>query len=296
MSLYAQYGDLSAVMKSVISLLLLVSLYSVQSVDRSKFKSCDQSGFCKRCRAVQPGASLYEVEPNTLHVSPTSLDTLVVNNKNGVKFKLSIIGLVDNTFRLKINEAYPLKPRFEVPLVLVSEPEPAAISVVSRDDKKIVLSLGSSSAVLHFNPLRVDFYSGDNLVLSTNARGMMKFEHLRHRKGSVEPVEGGGEILEEEETEPDMWEESYGSHTDSKPNGPTAVAMDFTFAGFENVYGIPQHAETFSLKDTSSSDPYRLYNLDVFEYELWNPMALYASIPMMVGTQPLKTLKKRKIK
>ena len=283
MSLYAQYGDLSAVMKSVISLLLLVSLYSVQSVDRSKFKSCDQSGFCKRCRAVQPGASLYEVEPNTLHVSPTSLDTLVVNNKNGVKFKLSIIGLVDNTFRLKINEAYPLKQRFEVPLVLVSEPEPAAISVVSRDDKKIVLSLGSSSAVLHFNPLRVDFYSGDNLVLSTNARGMMKFEHLRHRKGSVEPVEGGGEILEEEETEPDMWEESYGSHTDSKPNGPTAVAMDFTFAGFENVYGIPQHAETFSLKDTSSSDPYRLYNLDVFEYELWNPMALYASVPFMLA-------------
>ena len=231
MSLYAQYGDLSAVMKSVISLLLLVSLYSVQSVDRSKFKSCDQSGFCKRCRAVQPGASLYEVEPNTLHVSPTSLDTLVVNNKNGVKFKLSIIGLVDNTFRLKINEAYPLKQRFEVPLVLVSEPEPAAISVVSRDDKKIVLSLGSSSAVLHFNPLRVDFYSGDNLVLSTNARGMMKFEHLRHRKGSVEPVEGAGEVLEEEETEPDMWEESYGGHTDSKPNGPSAIGTGLNIGG-----------------------------------------------------------------
>jgi alpha 1,3-glucosidase len=49
------------------------------------------------------------------------------------------------------------------------------------------------------------------------------------------------------------------------------------------VYGIPQHADTFSLKDTTSTDPYRLYNLDVFEYELWNPMALYASIPMMVS-------------
>ncbi len=51
----------------------------------------------------------------------------------------------------------------------------------------------------------------------------------------------------------------------------------------ENVYGIPQHADTFSLKDTSGSDPYRLYNLDVFEYELWNPMALYAAIPFMMG-------------
>jgi alpha 1,3-glucosidase len=51
----------------------------------------------------------------------------------------------------------------------------------------------------------------------------------------------------------------------------------------EHVYGIPQHADTFSLKDTSGTDPYRLYNLDVFEYELWNPMALYAAIPFMMG-------------
>lgn len=30
-------------------------------------------------------------------------------------------------------------------------------------------------------------------------------------------------------------------------------------------------------------DPYRLYNLDVFEYEVNNPMALYASVPVMVS-------------
>jgi alpha 1,3-glucosidase len=28
-------------------------------------------------------------------------------------------------------------------------------------------------------------------------------------------------------------------------------------------------------------DPYRLYNLDVFEYELDNPMALYGAIPFV---------------
>ena len=62
-----------------------------------------------------------------------------------------------------------------------------------------------------------------------------------------------------------------------------AVAMDFTFHDTDHVYGIPEHADKFSLQDTSNSDPYRLYNLDVFEYELWNPMALYAAIPFMVG-------------
>ena len=105
-----------------------------------------------------------------------------------------------------------------------------------------------------------------------NSRGLMRFEHLRE-KGTEEGSD----------SEPDLWQESFGGHTDNKANGPTAVAMDFTFAGMEHVYGIPQHADTFSLKDTTNSDPYRFYNLDVFEFELWNPMALYASIPFMMG-------------
>lgn len=30
-------------------------------------------------------------------------------------------------------------------------------------------------------------------------------------------------------------------------------------------------------------DPYRLYNLDVFQYELDNPMALYGSVPVLLA-------------
>jgi len=60
------------------------------------------------------------------------------------------------------------------------------------------------------------------------------------------------------------------------------VGIDVSFPGVEHVYGIPEHASTLSLKQTKGdTDPYRLYNLDVFEYELDNPMALYGSIPFM---------------
>lgn len=31
------------------------------------------------------------------------------------------------------------------------------------------------------------------------------------------------------------------------------------------------------------SEPYRMYNLDVFEYELDSPFSLYGSIPYMLG-------------
>ena len=33
----------------------------------------------------------------------------------------------------------------------------------------------------------------------------------------------------------------------------------------------------------SGGDPYRLYNLDVFQYELFNPMALYGAVPVMLA-------------
>ncbi len=76
--------------------------------------------------------------------------------------------------------------------------------------------------------------------------------------------------------------------------GPESIGIDIAFIGSQHVYGIPEHSTGLSLRSTkyeSSSkinwtnknnrgdnineDPYRLYNLDVFEYELDKTMALY---------------------
>lgn len=37
-------------------------------------------------------------------------------------------------------------------------------------------------------------------------------------------------------------------------------------------------------------DPYRLYNLDVFQYEIYNPMALYGSVPVLLAHNAQRTL------
>lgn len=133
--------------------------------------------------------------------------------------------------------------------------------------------------------------------------------------GSVEPVEGA-EAKEEgtpraeekpEEEEPGMWEETWKSHTDSKPYGPTSVGVDISFPGSKHVYGLPEHADSFALRQTKyifyhniyynyfcncfnenlsicrGNEPYRLYNTDVFEYELNSPMALYGAVPFLMA-------------
>jgi alpha 1,3-glucosidase len=90
-----------------------------------------------------------------------------------------------------------------------------------------------------------------------------------------------------------MWSEKFGSHTDSKPRGPEAIALDIGF-GSQHLYGIPEHASDFALKNTDGTgggytDPYRLFNLDVFEYDLDVPMALYGTVPFLTSHDERKS-------
>ena len=85
-----------------------------------------------------------------------------------------------------------------------------------------------------------------------------------------------------------MWEENFSGHVDSKPYGPTSVGFDVVFPKSNHLYGLPEHASSTQLKttigpDAHYSEPYRLYNLDVFEYELDETMALYGAVPMIVS-------------
>jgi len=52
-----------------------------QTVDRSKFKTCQQSGFCRRARAVEPGQTPFYVDLTTVTVSSTLVEAVIVNEK-----------------------------------------------------------------------------------------------------------------------------------------------------------------------------------------------------------------------
>eukprot|EP00978_Attheya_sp_CCMP212_P020444 scaffold58527_cov50-Attheya_sp.AAC.1 len=98
-------------------------------------------------------------------------------------------------------------------------------------------------------------------------------------------------LLEEQAPELDtegMWEETFSSHEDSKPYGPMSIGMDLTFPNSQHLFGLPEHASSTHLKSTFGQgahyqEPYRMYNLDVFEYELDETMALYGHIPFLVS-------------
>ncbi|GIX67767.1 neutral alpha-glucosidase AB [Caerostris darwini] len=293
-----------ATLKRHFQLLYILILFSthpfVNSVDRSTFKTCEQSGFCKRHRATEPRQSPYYLEMSSFKIYPTRLEGVIINSQNGVMLKLDLIALKNNMLQLKATELNPIRPRYEAREALVGDPEESSLEVILQDSEKIIVGFGPNKAVLNGSPFRVDIYSADQLLMSANARGLMKFEHYRP-KSKGKPTEEGEEANEmqqqpplsqdEEQFKDTLWEETFKGHTDTKPNGPASVGMDFSFVGFEHVYGIPEHADKFSLRTTKgATDPYRLFNLDVFEYDLNNPMALYASIPFMIAHSATNTL------
>uniref|UniRef100_A0A674NSA8 Glucosidase II alpha subunit n=1 Tax=Takifugu rubripes TaxID=31033 RepID=A0A674NSA8_TAKRU len=315
-------------MAPVMVLWLALCLTGTWAVEKSNFKTCDQSAFCKRQRALIPGESPYRALLETMELTNTRLTLQLINDKNKVRLLLELYRLQGNMTRVKINELKPLKPRFEVPDVLVKEPTTEPMSLLSQDENGVVLSLGveSQRVILSARPFRLDIMEGREVLMSLNSRGLLAFEHLRIRKDTFSykvtstvasvwdnvkrvfssalgsfclsfkllvtpfiPLLPKQTAKEDGKDEEGMWEETFKTFVDSKPNGPTAISLDFSLPGVEHVYGIPEHADTARLKTTENGDPYRLHNMDVYKYELYSPMALYGSVPLIVAHNTERT-------
>jgi alpha 1,3-glucosidase len=107
----------------------------------------------------------------------------------------------------------------------------------------------------------------------------------------VQPLRLGGPA------ENETWAESWKGNTDARPAGPQAVAFDLGFPSGATLYGLPERAAPAALRPTAGPDPanasavleaepYRLYNLDVFEYEADSNFGLYGSIPVVIAHSP----------
>lgn len=311
------------------------------AVDRSKFRTCKDTSFCRRHRNSQI-ASQYYIVPASMQVTDSSaLAELRSSETGSPPFKLDVRFYRTGTARVRVTEITDQQPRWETPDVILEDSLiPAGVSGSTTAPSGIPAATGeamyvtypaatgaSITVVIQYNPFKVELYTDGTKTITVNDRGMFHFEHRRSRevadnsgdaqdgqddpnadKKIVDWGEDGKPIYEDGTTgeapeavpeatpagadEADtsgMWEESWSSHRDVKKNGPTSVSTDITFHGSQHVYGIPEHATTLSLKDTNPNtaggytEPYRLYNLDVFEYEMDEAMALYGSIPFMIS-------------
>lgn len=268
---------------------LLLLVYLVYAVDKNNFKTCEQSSFCRRLRRIEPHKSTYNLDVDSLQTNEHTVTCGLINSQTGDKLQLTLTALLSNTFRLLVDEVEPLHPRYCVDVALdPREPQVGHLEVLDRNKEAVFVRSGNNKVILHVAPFKVDFFQAGRLVASVNSRGRFEFESLRPKKSDQEDNNGEGTADENDninKEDPGAWEENFRSHQDSKPRGPEAIALDISFPGAQRAYGIPEHADRFALRTTeglgSNVDPYRLYNLDVFEYDLDSQMALYGSVPVL---------------
>ncbi|KAI4343476.1 hypothetical protein L6164_010819 [Bauhinia variegata] len=276
-------------LRFLLLLLLFLQLNSVLSWKKDEFRNCKQTPFCKRARARKPGYC--SLVAHDVSISDGDLTAkLILKNQDNQEDQSQTRPLIltlsvyqDGIMRLKIDEDPSLDPpkkRFEVPDVIVSEfvdrklwLQRLSTETIGGDSgpSSVVYLSDSYQAVLRHDPFEVYVRdSAGNKIVSLNSHGLFDFELLRQKK------------------EGDDWEEKFRGHTDRRPYGPQSISFDVSFHEADFVYGIPEHATSLALKPTRGpgiefSEPYRLFNLDVFEYIHDSPFGLYGSIPFMLS-------------
>lgn len=235
----------------LISLILVVD--NVCAFKAHDFKTCSQSGFCRRGRSLSSRAkeaksswkSPYSVDPASISVSADQA-TFKAAVKSSlyplVNFGLELRVHDDGVVRVRMDEVGGLKKRYDeaASWALISEP------IVSKDikwtsgKKDIRAAYGISKdleAVVQFEPLRISLLRNGKEQIVLNGQGLLHMEHFRTKTPvetkTEEPaaVEGDGDTEQtvmkvenphawfEGDSEDAYWDESFSSWTDSKPKG-----------------------------------------------------------------------------
>ncbi len=254
------------------------------------FKTCDQSGFCKRNRAYADAATSL----SSSWEAPYALDSGSITFKNGqlkgivaktvittgdnIRLPVVISFLQSGSARVTIDEERRQKKDIElrreskarkerydeaVDWAIVGGLDVSKAAMLSRDTAKGISAIkygpnNAFEAVIQHRPLRIDFKRDGETHVTFNERGFMNMEHWRKKVEKEEKeIKDGEESTEKQveektggEDESTWWDESFGGTLDTKPRGPESVGLDISFPNYKHVFGIPEHASSLSLKET----------------------------------------------
>lgn len=210
-----------------IAIVLIGILQAVWGVDRSKFKTCSQSSFCRQ----------------------------------SLKEKALIGGLAghDGTVKLKMTNGEQLSIEVYAEGVV----RLSSSGTIQKD-------FSESMHKISWSPL---FPSLETQMSMTSSDGQF---YLKVNIDSVEFISEHGKV-------------SIQNMIIDKVKGNQ---VEISFPNGSKFYGLPLHStplqlpitnNAFNGNQTQDNEPLRLYNSDVFEYELNSPMALYGAIPMVIG-------------
>ena len=226
---------------AALALVALTSSTGVEAVKHENFKTCNQSGFCRRNRAFADHAaataswsSPYELDSSTVSIEGGVLKGTVwktlqdgeVTEK--VELPLLFSLYKNGVARLQIDEAKRQKGDIELRRESIARKERyneaekwVLAGGLQLNDAATIEKLDGGAAtkvkyggvspfeaVITHKPFEIKFIRDGEVHVVLNERNLMNVEHWRKK---TDPKEGEEEMLE--------WDEAFGGNTDSKPRG-----------------------------------------------------------------------------
>lgn len=213
------------------------------AVKRGDFKTCDQSGFCKRNRALADRAISTGLEwktPYSINSIPTFSNGIfkaLIGNElfPNIGFSLEARFQQDGTARILMDEVNGLRQRYneagnwavqKEPILETSE---GGFTInLQPHESSIKYAGGLQELKIQHKPILLTFLRDGQPHIVLNERGLLNMEHFRVKKDSeplvIQEAENAIPLTNEypnflPENEEGMWEETFGGKTDSKPKG-----------------------------------------------------------------------------
>lgn len=212
---------------------------STLAVKRHDFKTCDQSGFCKRNRALAD-RSRHDgwLSPYTISAPTFAGGKLSAQVTNEVypsaKFRLDVTFQADGVARVQMDEVDGLRQRYNEAANWTLEPSTQPDTLTSDanfqptfdpNQTRIKYNSGRFELVIDHSPIKLTFLRDGTPHVVVNEGGLLNMEHFR-----MKPVGEGDEGVAEKVTHDNYphfvadeeigeWEESFGGKKDSKPKG-----------------------------------------------------------------------------
>ncbi|XP_062863442.1 neutral alpha-glucosidase C isoform X2 [Trichomycterus rosablanca] len=256
---------------------------------KEKFKKADQILFYKRQKAKP--ASQYCALLDTLVLKEQAASVELYKPHSKENLLVFIRKIKSGAIRVTIDELHPVKERYKVTDVLTRDPEyePLRIEWKRADCVSLTWGPGQYHVQILASPFSLEILHKEEVLVTFNREGRLCFEtpsdsaRCIYKMQPLSSHQGKEDFL-------GLWKETFRQFQDIKANGPTSVGIDLSLHGFSHAYGLPEHADSLQLKDTRGGEPYRLYNLDVFAYEIGSRLGLYGSVPLLLTHNPDRTL------
>ncbi|ODV98038.1 hypothetical protein PACTADRAFT_47860 [Pachysolen tannophilus NRRL Y-2460] len=299
-------------------LLVLFLVIPTESVKSYLFKKCDESSFCHRNRFFANSIKslgdsnykpIYKIDPDSFDIDiiRSSFKGDIIKTLNDgqtevvLPFEVNI--LKDNNIRLRIDELNRINGKIQVDNNRLTKrrfneaykyafKDNGNVELLDKDvelkfekfDDRLELTYGKNlenCLKIFYYPFKLVTYLDDKEVAVINDRNFLNVEHWRQRQ------ENDTLNLSPEETDFNLFHDSFkDSKNDKLPFGPESIGLDVSLLQIDTVFGLAEHSSmNLQLKDTSETDPYRLFNVDIFEYETESQFPMYGSIPFIMGVR-----------